>query len=169
MYLAITQGFNNEPLSSPYSIPFRETCSGRRAEFFTKATIMMICKDCNLKLKYHSPGQKRCYVCSKKRLRESQKAYKLKHPEKIYKNPRKESYEYKLTTEQRRKSAIYNKVHRARQKGRLVKKPCEICGGADSVAHHEDYNKPLDVVWLCRSHHRLHHNEIKRSELDRPK
>jgi len=24
-------------------------------------------------------------------------------------------------------------------------------------AHHEDYNKPLEVMWFCQKHHKLHH------------
>jgi hypothetical protein len=41
--------------------------------------------------------------------------------------------------------------------GYVIKKPCEICGAERSVAHHEDYNKPLDVNWLCEIHHREKH------------
>lgn len=35
----------------------------------------------------------------------------------------------------------------------LVKSPCSICGDLKSKAHHDDYAKPLDVIWLCRKHH----------------
>jgi hypothetical protein len=38
----------------------------------------------------------------------------------------------------------------------LDRKPCEICGEI-AEAHHDDYSKPLDVKWLCFSHHRQHH------------
>lgn len=42
----------------------------------------------------------------------------------------------------------------ARRDGRLVKKPCEICGSVESVeSHHDDYSKPLEVRWLCKKHH----------------
>jgi hypothetical protein len=41
--------------------------------------------------------------------------------------------------------------------GRLVRKPCEVCGEPKSEGHHEDYHKPLEVVWLCRRHHKLAH------------
>jgi ribosomal protein S27AE len=41
--------------------------------------------------------------------------------------------------------------------GRLLKLPCEVCGDERVHAHHNDYSKPLEVVWLCaKCHHRLH-------------
>jgi len=53
-------------------------------------------------------------------------------------------------------------VLRAIKTGRLIRQPCEKCGKEKAVAHHEDYSKPLDVVWLCGSHHTARHWEIKR-------
>lgn len=49
---------------------------------------------------------------------------------------------------------------KAIKEGILVKSPCEVCGTENDVhVHHEDYTKPLEVSWLCRSHHeQLHHN-----------
>ena len=45
-------------------------------------------------------------------------------------------------------------VHRAIRSGKLIRQPCEVCGSTDDVeAHHDDYNKPLDVHWLCTEHH----------------
>jgi hypothetical protein len=38
--------------------------------------------------------------------------------------------------------------------GRLTRLPCRVCGNPKTEAHHEDYSKPLDVVFLCRVHHR---------------
>ena len=36
----------------------------------------------------------------------------------------------------------------------LIKQPCEVCNSTKNIhAHHEDYAKPLDVIWLCRTHH----------------
>lgn len=46
------------------------------------------------------------------------------------------------------------------RKGILIKKGCKICGTNENIeAHHEDYNKPLEVIWLCRNHHREHHQQ----------
>ncbi len=51
-----------------------------------------------------------------------------------------------------------NAVNNALRDGKLSRKPCEICAATNGVhAHHKDYAKPLDVVWLCaRCHHRMH-------------
>ena len=52
-------------------------------------------------------------------------------------------------------------VFRAIKTGRLKRLPCEVCGYSPADAHHEDYSLPLDVVWLCRYHHRILHNGRK--------
>lgn len=49
--------------------------------------------------------------------------------------------------------------------GTLVKQPCEVCGNKRVEAHHEDYSKPLEVVWLCSVHHRQRHIELKEGSL----
>jgi hypothetical protein len=41
--------------------------------------------------------------------------------------------------------------------GRLEKQPCAVCGEAKVEGHHEDYRKPLEIVWLCHRHHRGAH------------
>lgn len=44
-------------------------------------------------------------------------------------------------------------VSNALRDGRLTKEPCHLCGNPDSEAHHEDYNRPLDVHWVCQECH----------------
>ena len=57
------------------------------------------------------------------------------------------------------KYKAHNSVNNAIRDGKLSKKPCAVCGEEKVHAHHEDYSKPLDVVWLCPRHHALHHAE----------
>ena len=49
--------------------------------------------------------------------------------------------------------------------GWLTKKPCEKCGKEKTEAHHEDYSKPLDINWLCKSCHMKRHKELKKELL----
>ncbi len=59
----------------------------------------------------------------------------------------------------------HNLTEKAIAKGLLVPKPCEVCGlegrtedGRNLIqAHHDDYNKPLSVRWLCQKHHHEWH------------
>jgi hypothetical protein len=47
------------------------------------------------------------------------------------------------------------------RRGDLVRKPCEVCGDSRTQAHHDDYEKPLDVRWSCRQHHVDLHTKAK--------
>lgn len=51
-----------------------------------------------------------------------------------------------------------NKVSAAVRSGVLQKRPCAFCGADGRLeAHHHDYEKPLDVTWLCTPCHRRFH------------
>lgn len=57
------------------------------------------------------------------------------------------------------KYAAHLAVSQALTKGDLVKQPCEVCGTTEGRidGHHDRYDRPLEVRWLCRRHHvRLH-------------
>lgn len=48
-------------------------------------------------------------------------------------------------------------VSNAVRDGRLRKMDCAFCGSSNTVAHHHDYMKPLDVTWLCTPCHTRFH------------
>lgn len=62
------------------------------------------------------------------------------------------------------KAKAHNMVSNAIRDGELKKEPCMICNSSDVQAHHPDYTKPLDVVWLCPLHHSKIHQYEKRVE-----
>jgi ribosomal protein S27AE len=62
--------------------------------------------------------------------------------------------------EDKRRTACHNAVHRAIKAGLLVRFPCEKCSAEKSVAHHEDYDQPLAVRWLCQACHVQHHKAL---------
>lgn len=52
---------------------------------------------------------------------------------------------------------------RAVRLGEIKKGPCEVCGSLNVEAHHDDYDKPYQVRWLCFRHHHEHHgNKTKK-------
>jgi ribosomal protein S27AE len=68
-----------------------------------------------------------------------------------------------ITTEmQRIRRNVHARVNYAVKAGRLQRNPaCERCGKPSRDAHHDDYAKPLDVMWLCRSCHYARHRELE--------
>ncbi len=55
------------------------------------------------------------------------------------------------------KERAKRQVRTAISRGDLKRQPCVFCG-KPGHAHHPDYSKPLEVVWLCRQHHADLHN-----------
>ena len=64
---------------------------------------------------------------------------------------------YKTHKRDRNKLRAKWQVRNYLKYGLLKKLSCVVCGREKSEAHHPDYNKQVDVIWLCRLHHkRLH-------------
>src|SRR5258707_11637000 len=53
----------------------------------------------------------------------------------------------------RRRNCI-TRVYKAVKSGKLERKPCVVCGSRPTHAHHFDYSRPLDVIWLCPKCHK---------------
>lgn len=45
--------------------------------------------------------------------------------------------------------------------GRIIRMPCEVCFNPVSQAHHDNYNQPLKIRWLCVEHHSELHNRLR--------
>lgn len=68
--------------------------------------------------------------------------------------------EHRLNPAQQRRSICRSYANIYEKRGLLIAEPCAVCGTTEQIEkHHEDYGKPLDVVWLCRAHHRVLTNE----------
>lgn len=63
----------------------------------------------------------------------------------------------------REKISASRKVRRAVVSGKLIKPlNCEICGLEKFLqGHHEDYSKPLQVIWMCAKCHIYHHQKYR--------
>jgi len=57
-----------------------------------------------------------------------------------------------------RKVAATRLLNHAVRYGYIERGPCEECGSIKNIeGHHENYDKALEVVWLCRMHHTRRH------------
>ena len=67
----------------------------------------------------------------------------------------------------RKRQDLYHKhsarraVRHAVASGVIKRNPCEVCGAKTVDGHHDDYSRPLDVRWLCRTHHAEHHAKAR--------
>jgi hypothetical protein len=66
---------------------------------------------------------------------------------------------HRLVGEARLKSNCRSYTNVYINRGIIKKAPCARCGNVESQAHHGDYSKPLEVIWLCRSCHLKLHGE----------
>jgi ribosomal protein S27AE len=109
----------------------------------------------------------KCKECNKNDVTE----HRNKNLEKIREYDRargKESKRIKATTEitrawraeDSRRNVAHSLVAKAIRNGTLVRQPCVRCAEAKSLAHHEDYDHPLVVMWLCQACHKQRHKEL---------
>lgn len=82
------------------------------------------------------------------------KKWRIENPEKL------KVYNRRYANKHPERIAVYATVRNAVLCGRLIKKPCQVCGSNNRIhAHHKDYSKPLQVEWLCIMHHFMEHRQ----------
>lgn len=66
-----------------------------------------------------------------------------------------------LSDEQKYRANVRSKLKMRVRRGLIIKATnCTWCGDSENIeAHHEDYDKPYDVIWLCRKCHDEHHSK----------
>lgn len=126
-----------------------------------------ICKRCNADaqlvrrnadLEEHRRRERAHYYASSKRQRQTRRASKIAKANTPKEVLAAQARSYREKFPERRKARVI--VGHAIRDGKLTKQPCEGCGTAKRVhAHHEDYNKPLEVRWLCAKCHGLEHRK----------
>jgi hypothetical protein len=108
-----------------------------------------------------------CKDCVRERLRR----YRRENPERLAMIDRRKHLKQMARAEVRERKREYarswsvqhNKIYCLVQRHLKSSKPdlCEKCHSRPAKhAHHEDYNKPLEVTWLCfLCHGRIHHSK----------
>ena len=64
----------------------------------------------------------------------------------------------------RRQKRALRKVSEKIKLGKMTRGPCIICGLPKTEGHHDDYDKPLEVEWLCMTHHRALHKILREDQ-----
>lgn len=70
----------------------------------------------------------------------------------------------KKPLKQNKKDLARQRLNNAVKTGTLKRGKCAMCSSMKTEGHHEDYNKPLVVVWLCRKHHDKTHLDKKHTQ-----
>lgn len=105
----------------------------------------------------------KCKICTKSDV----SAYRLKNVERVREYDRQRANKphrvkhrarvaksWKVAYPDRRAAQVA--LNNAVRDGLIHRQPCFVCGSA-AEAHHPDYSRPLDVVWLCPPHHKQTH------------
>ncbi|AUR92171.1 hypothetical protein NVP1170O_058 [Vibrio phage 1.170.O._10N.261.52.C3] len=103
------------------------------------------CKSCQReydKARVHKPD----------RVKARKDYYDTHKDSKEYKESRHKSTQ-KYREKYSKKYKAHCEVNNALRDGILTKKTCEVCGCSNTAGHHDDYDHPLIVRWLCQKHH----------------
>ena len=106
------------------------------------------CRDCV------SVKTRTTYLRNRKKYLAKDKEYRRNNPDKVKEFDRRKRLKNPLA------SKANCALNYAVKSGKIIRKPCEVCGFKKSQGHHDDYSKPLKVRWLCSFHHRKHHGRI---------
>lgn len=98
-------------------------------------------------------------INNRKKFNEYEKKWKDRHREEHLE--RHKQYQKKYVEQNEDVKKAHAKVRMGISSGTILKSPCEKCGVFPAEAHHDDYNKPLDVRWLCRKCHAEWHRNNK--------
>jgi len=127
-------------------------------------------------------GNKRCWMCGRNlpasefnycrssidglasHCRECGQEYKRQHYDENYAELYNRQVEYRQRYPERKRA--FAAVYQATSKGQLIRPDtCSKCGNTGYiVAHHDDYETPMDVVWLCLRCDRQLHADLRRKE-----
>jgi hypothetical protein len=133
-------------------------CKQEEEEFYNGDKTCKGCRREYARQKYEQNMQNPEWV-AKERKRTRERNIRLGYWQKYKENRTREQqnrvneYRYRFRRNNPDKARAHQMVGRAIKNGKLKKEPCVICGATTAEAHHDDYSKPLEVIWLCRKHH----------------
>lgn len=107
-----------------------------------------------------SNGKSHCVPC----IREHKRIHPGRHTERNAawrksKPWKTQEYSRRWREKNKHKIRAHYLLGKAVKNGLLVREPCVECAFTPAQAHHSDYSKPLDVVWLCVKCHMKRHRK----------
>jgi transcriptional regulator with XRE-family HTH domain len=142
-------------------------------ELYLPKKIEEKCKSCGGPLgfvnKYSPKGGSRhslCKLCKRTRAYLATFNHRKKYPIKSKRVARKwqaankgklAGYYRKHYEKNKKKYAAVWKIAESVQRGETKREVCKLCGKKKAEGHHYDYDKPLEVIWLCKKHHAAWH------------
>jgi len=132
---------------------------------------MIKCKQCKITKcdsEFYVSNKSKCKECVKSNVRENYQK-NIEHYRSYERTPnRKKSHNERQLANQKRYRSKHNKkykvhgiVNNAIKTGELINpRICEKCDSKNHiVGHHDDYDKPLEVRWLCQVCHMDWHSK----------
>lgn len=117
---------------------------------------------CKCGITKENPNEAQCTKCTNERKRNA-RLKKKQDPEFMQKERERINQWYKDDLAHQLKRKTREATRRRIKAGILVIQPCEVCGKIEGIeAHHDDYNDPMNVRWLCSWHHAEHHKNEKK-------
>lgn len=121
------------------------------------------CSQSKVRSEFYASSGRKCKECVKRAVRDRARTDPKvrEYDRNRAKTPDRKAKAREITKRWREENPLgytaHSAVSNAVRDGRLSKLPCEFCGDHRVHAHHKDYSKPLEVIWLCpKCHHRLH-------------
>lgn len=121
-----------------------------------QCTFCKVTRPISLFVRYRASPDKKSYWCNKCK-RENNVIWVNQNREAFNIQRRERMKYWQQKPEEKIKAKARNVVNLAIKKGKIIRQNCEVCGITNTHAHHEDYNKPLQVQWLCPLHHKEKH------------
>lgn len=109
-----------------------------------------------------SPKESHCRSCNNEKKRQLRLKKKMNDPDFLIKEREKINKWYEEDELHALKRRTREATTRRIKAGILIKGNCEVCGTNKNIqAHHDDYNDPMNIRWLCSLHHAEHHKKEK--------
>ena len=111
---------------------------------------------------FYPSNKTKCRDCIKKAVKENRgkNIERYREYDRVRGNRQETGYLASYRNKNAKKYQATNMVNNAIRDKKLIKLCCEVCQTSEAVhGHHDDYDKPLEVRWLCAAHHHQWHAE----------